>query len=339
MGRARGRQIRSYTVFEQLHRSNPEFYTGAFDVETRRRMNVDLRDGMYGGIRRQIPLLIDPADRGGLLRISRGESNIAGETVCQFPDTWEIRSKKGYWKRTVLRLLGSEYKGFGLKISTQRYVNPNGAKTRTRADQCDILKVDATLIQDSNSARSDRLYPAGKRLIEGEATKARYHSPQDEHGNSICWYFDAHSGCFRGACANSHVRMKQGPLRWCLRAEMIRRGGDRRFGKLCPPHDVDGVIRQLAGQITVGEANKRVSGDSTESTKKAEVGECPDSASAICNPVLPNAHERFGRFDFVQSGNRDIQLYYAAAEWADGEIRMGRSARDARGRTDGRSRN
>ena len=213
------------------------------------------------------------------------ERNSTGRPVWTFPDTWEIKSKRGYWERTVVPLLESEYKGFGLKIATQRYINPSDKTMRTGADQDEVFAGEVIPAQDMTNNKIARLYPSGKRLIKGEATQARYHSPQDEHGTSICWDFNAHSGCFRGqTCMNSHVRMKQGPLRWSLQAEMIRRGGNRRSGKLIPAHEIDGMIRQLREQNKADEDNKRVPGELGASSNEKELPN--DWMVAECNLIL-----------------------------------------------------
>ena len=148
-------------------------------------MNVDFCDGMYGGIRRLLPMMTDTDDRGDLRRIAMSERNNSGKPVWRFPETWKINPKRGYWKRTVVPLLESEYKGFGLKMDTQRYVNPGDAKsTRTGAEMEDE-STEVTTIPTGISNSTASLYPAGKRLSRGEATKARFHSPQDERGKTF----------------------------------------------------------------------------------------------------------------------------------------------------------
>ena len=90
---------------------------------------------MYEGVRRLPPLLTDTAERGDLRRVAMGEGGNSGKPVSRFPETWEIMSKRGYWKRTEVPLLASEYKGFGMKVETQRYINPYDMKpTRTGAE-------------------------------------------------------------------------------------------------------------------------------------------------------------------------------------------------------------
>ena len=84
--------------FEQLHRDNPDLYTVDFVLETWRRGNVDFRECMNEGVRRLLPLLSDTADRGYLRRVSMIEKRSTGKPIWQFPDTWEINSKRGYWK-------------------------------------------------------------------------------------------------------------------------------------------------------------------------------------------------------------------------------------------------
>ena len=218
------------------------------------------------------------------------ERNNSGKPVWRFPEMWEINSKRGYWKRTVVQLIESEYKSFGLKVDTQRYINPHGDKqTRTDADvidndqEGDPPDVDAT-------GNNTRLYPDGKRLSRGEATKARFHAPQDEHGGIICWDFNSHAGCFRGVtCANSHVRMKPGPSHRCPQAELIRRGGNRRYGELIPVREIDGMVRQLREQSKKEEDEKRVSGET-----KPESATNYDVQNAEGDPAIPKAPEGFG---------------------------------------------
>ena len=105
------------------------------------------------------------------------ERNSAGRPVWSFPDTWAIKSKKGYWGRTVAPLLESEYKGFGLKIATQRYINPNEINVmRTGADGNNDDAEELFQVDNPPLPKTASLYPAGNRLGKGEATKALYNS-------------------------------------------------------------------------------------------------------------------------------------------------------------------
>ena len=122
--------------------------------------------------------------------------------------------------------------------------------------------------------------------------------------------------------------MKHGPLQWRTQSEMIRSGRNRRFGKLIPPQDIDGMIRQLRDKNKLEEGGKRVSGDFGASTNNDGVTDCANGASTQTNPVLHNAHEGFGRFDFTRSESRSPQLYYATDEWADGEDSDGKDVCD-----------
>ena len=106
--------------------------------------------------------------------------------------------------------------------------------------------------------------------------------------------------------------MKPGPLHWCLQAELIRRGGNRRFGKLIPVHEIDGMVRQLREQNKKEDEEKRVSGE-TKLSSIPDHGAQPKQG----NPAIPFAPEGFGRFDFTQSESRARQLYYADDTWAD----------------------
>ena len=225
-------------------------------------MNVDFCEGMYEGIRRISPMMTDTSDRGDLRRIETSERGSSGKPMWRFPETWKIKSKRGYWKRTVVPLLESEYKGYGLEIATMRFINPSEGKNTLTGAEVDANDEAHPEIATKPRNENTRLYPAGKRLSRGEATKARFHSPQDERGKIICWDFNARAGCFRGVtCMNAHVRMKPGPSHWRLQEELIRRGGNRRYGKLIPPHEIDGMIRQLMGHSKKEEEDKRVSGE------------------------------------------------------------------------------
>ena len=74
------------------------------------------------------------------------------QTVWRFPETWEIKSKRGYWKRTVSPLLEAGYKGFGLKVATRRYINPFEPKqTRTGAEFCDEQNAEVDNIAETTS--------------------------------------------------------------------------------------------------------------------------------------------------------------------------------------------
>ena len=76
----------------------------------------------------------------------------------------------------------AEYKGFGLEVATQRYINPNDPNvTRTGAEIEECLRGDVTRPAEITPANV-RLYPDGEMLGKGEAEKARSHSPQDEDG-------------------------------------------------------------------------------------------------------------------------------------------------------------
>ena len=211
----------------------------------------------------------------------------AGGPIWSFPDTWEIRSEKGYWERTAAPLLESEYKGFGSKLATQRYINPNGTKTtRTGAEPGEMLNEEITQDVAKVTSGPARQYPTGKCLTKGEATKARFRPPHDGQGKSICWDFNSHAGGFRGPTSmNSHVRMKPGPIHWCLQDGLIRRGRNRRSGKLIPPQEIDGAIGQLREKNRLDGEAKRVSGKGNFSST-VEQGV---STVAKGNPVLPNA--------------------------------------------------
>ena len=278
-------------------------------------MNVDFCEGTYEGIRRLLPLLTDTADRGDLRRVAMSERRNSGRPVWRFPETWKIKSTRRYWKRTVAPLLEAEYKGFGLRVATHRYINPYDIKqTRTGAEITDDAVEDVSMPSETPSS-NPRLYPAGKRLSRGEETKERLHSPQDERGKNICWDFNSNGGCFRGVtCMNSHARMKPGPSRWCLQAELIRRGGNRRSGKHIPPHEIDGMVRQLREQSKREEEEKRVS---VEANGTYDVEHDVSEHSTLGNPVIPNAAEGFGDFDFTQAETRARQLFYASDQWAD----------------------
>ena len=142
--------------FEQLHRDNPDLYTAAFVVEKWNRANVDFCEGMYEGVRRLFPLLSDTADRGDLRRVAMSEKRSKGKPIWQFPDTWEIKSKKGYLEGTVVPLLGSEYNGYGLKLETQRYINPHETKTtRAGADPDDSHGAEVSLEATNHNSKFD----------------------------------------------------------------------------------------------------------------------------------------------------------------------------------------
>ena len=55
--------------------------------------------------------------------------------------------------------------------------------------------------------------------------------------------------------------MKSGPLKRCQHAQLIRRGGNRRYGRLSPPQDVDGAVRRLRDQTKLEEEHNRVPGE------------------------------------------------------------------------------
>ena len=113
---------------------------------------------------------------------------------------------------------------------------------------------------------------------------------------------------------DAHTRMKHGPSHWCLQAELIRRGGNRRYGKLIPPHEIDGMIRQMREHSKKEEEEKRVSG---------EVGEVQTNGPLTArqrtegNPAIPHAPGGFGSFDFAQSESRARKLYYTTDDWED----------------------
>ena len=177
---------------EQLHRGGPGLYIAAVLLGTCHRANVGLREGMYGGIRRLTPLLSNTADRGDLRRVAMSERPNSGKHVWIFSYTWEIRSRDGFRKRTVVPRAETEYEGFGLKTADQRYINPCGPRTRTGADIEDGENGQIPETIETSIVNQDRIYPAGKRLIKSEATKARSHFTQDESAKSICWDFNSH---------------------------------------------------------------------------------------------------------------------------------------------------
>lgn len=80
---------------------------------------------------------------------------------------------------------------------------------------------------------------------------------------------------------------------------------------------MDGMVRQLRDQNKAEEENSRVSGDNASSIfqKHEEGNDLVRQAGS--NPVLPNAPEGFGCFDFAQAESRAMALYYANDEWAD----------------------
>ena len=101
----------------------------------------------------------DTADRGDLRRTAMSERNNTGKPVWRFPETWKITSKRGYWKRTAVPLLESEYKGFGLKVATQRYINPyENKQTRTGSGVADDDLEEGPAVIDPPQS-STRLYP------------------------------------------------------------------------------------------------------------------------------------------------------------------------------------
>ena len=97
-------------------------------------------------------------------------------------------------------------------------------------------------------------------------------------------------------------------------------GGNRRFGKLIPPYEIDGIIRQQREQNRKEEDGKRVSGDfpcngEDRCLYSRDVeGQHP---MMLRNPALPDAPEGFGEFDFKHPETRARQLCYAPDEWAD----------------------
>ena len=204
----------------------------------------------------------DTSDRWGLRRIDTGEGSNSGKPAWRFPETRGVESKRGYWARTVVHLLESEYKGYGMEIATQRPINTSDAKLTRTGAEIEEYATGKTTAPMEVATSCVRLCPAGKRLSRCEAAKARFHSPQGANGGSIWWGFNSHDGFYRGVtCANSHVGMNPGPPRWRFQAELIRRGGSRRFGKSIPPRDIGGMIRQLREQNRKEEEDNRVSGE------------------------------------------------------------------------------
>ena len=72
--------------------------------------------------------------------------------------------------------------GFGLKISTHRYINPNGTKTRAGADPDERPPDELPEADGGVVAKHVRLYPEGKGLRKGESAKELRRPTQDAHG-------------------------------------------------------------------------------------------------------------------------------------------------------------
>ena len=75
---------------------------------------------------------------------------------------------------------------------------------------------------DDNS----RMYPDGARLSETERSCAVANGARNSSNKPLCWDFNSHGGCRYGnKCFNMHETMLPAGAHWCVRAEMLRRGG------------------------------------------------------------------------------------------------------------------
>ena len=114
---------------------------------------------------------------------------------------------------------------------------------------------------------------------------------------------------------NAHVRLENGPLRRCIQAELIRRGGDREKGIIRPVHEIDGRVRLLREKSEIEEEEMRTGGEDAIRNYPSHL-QCSDVVGHNeFLPFIPYAPYGCGDSDFATAETRERQLYYAPDEW------------------------
>ena len=170
---------------------------------------------------------------------------------------------------------------------------------------------------EETKTEQPRMYPAGEKLTKTERNSAISNGPRNSANKAICWDFNSHGGCrFGNKCFNAHETMLPTGLRWCVKAEMVRRGGFKQE-KRVPSNDADGMIRVLretnlripglqkdahnqqvganVSKPTMVAVHKEGNGGRGKTTQGKPGGKTVDN-----NPAAPSAPNDFLSFDFLK---------------------------------------
>ena len=111
----------------------------------------------------------DAAVTGALAVLSMIERKRSGKPAWEPQGAWNIRPRGGYWGRTFVRIIDSDYKEPGLEIPTRISENPDEQETRTGADALDTwADLGIGHVISRHSDKTIRLYTEGHRLGMGE---------------------------------------------------------------------------------------------------------------------------------------------------------------------------
>ena len=193
-----------------------------------------------------------------------------GQANFQFPRIWDLADPAGYYQTVVIprqqrqmsRLLHKQLHDQNLK-NTRKIAG--GAESVEGGDDDKPGKAPKLVLKDVPPTSGGALpsgnksaYPAGKRLLQSEASRSVEHAPKDsKSGKPICWDAATHMGCSRGSkCQHAHEPLPGlGKLDYTVAMQVIRRGG-LKGGPKIDPKEVDGRVAQLRAQAAAEKAEK-----------------------------------------------------------------------------------
>ena len=333
--RHREERIQALRFLIGIHEGAPELFTVEFIGIVWEQMNYDFFMKCQEGAKRLRQAVGKQANQTELRRIGC-QLGPKGKARWFYPRTFEMTTEAGYWSRVVVPKMDEAIEKEGFATARDRIlgklpkrgggegVAPKGkAKAGTKGNAWKEWKewkdagkqVGGQPEVEEAKAEPPRMYPVGEKLTKTERNSAISNGPRNSANKAMCWDFNSHGGCrFGNKCFNAHETMLPSGLHWCVKAEMIRRGGFKQE-KRVPPNDVDGMIRVLR-ETNLGipglqkDANSQQVGSNTSVhtpvlEKKGDVTVVeelargkPGGKTVDNNPSAPSAPKDFLSFDF-----------------------------------------
>ena len=120
-----------------MRKTSPDIFSIEFLADVGGRFNADYVDSMCEGIRRMLPFLDKPSTRPELKKVASAPTS-ERRTFWREPITWEIKSRKGFWRSILLTELQDESKRQESKAAFGRYLARRRGD-RNRTDGADKL--------------------------------------------------------------------------------------------------------------------------------------------------------------------------------------------------------
>ena len=156
----------------------------------------------------------DSLRRSDIILLALAQST-DGTAWLKLPATFSLESTAGWFRASILPRIERKHQRALWELTWKA---PKGDQTRGPGARA-----------GGDGPPEPRVYPAGKKLGPHESKLSTEHAPLGPEGTPICWGAATHMGCLKNShdCSRSHQQLpvKLNELHWCVRAQIVRRGG------------------------------------------------------------------------------------------------------------------